>query len=300
MTLVVDQPLHTFDLTHTNKRLDGKAVASVLLDNVRAQVAGIHDTTGSRPGLRVILVGNNPASQVYVKKKAEQASRLGLDGDILHLPEDVTMEHLLGKIDAYNADPDVHAILIQLPLPKHLDTNRVLARVAPSKDVDGFHPFNLGRLFSGDNPIALPCTPAGMMVLLNEYRIPIEGRHAVVVGRSTIVGKPMGQLLLQQNATVTYCHSRTADLAAETRQADILVVAIGHSGMITADMIKPGAIVLDVGINRTTDGRLVGDVADSPNVWDRVGGLTPVPGGVGPMTIAMLMQNTVSLFLAQQ
>jgi methylenetetrahydrofolate dehydrogenase (NADP+)/methenyltetrahydrofolate cyclohydrolase len=273
--------------------LDGKETAKTLQAQVAAQVA----TLPSKPHLVVVLVGDNPASQVYVKKKAQMAQKLGLSSDLMTYPADLPESELLAAIDQLNANPDVHAILVQMPLPKHMDTLKVLARVAPHKDVDGFHPVNLGRLLSGDPPVALPCTPAGMIHLLKAYDLPIAGQHAVVVGRSNIVGKPMALLLLQENATVTIAHSKTRDLPGLIETADILVAAIGQPHFIKR--IKPGAVVLDVGINRLADGRLVGDV-DFDAVAETAGAITPVPGGVGPMTIAQLMANTVALYQAQQ
>jgi methylenetetrahydrofolate dehydrogenase (NADP+)/methenyltetrahydrofolate cyclohydrolase len=240
-------------------------------------------------GLATVLVGEDPASQVYVGKKHETAIADGLRSIDRRLPADTTQEALLALLGELNADDEVDGILVQLPLPDQIDTEVVLRAVEPIKDVDGFHPFNAGRLYAG-HPTFVPATPLGIMALLEEHGVPLEGARAVVVGRSTIVGKPIAHLLLGANATVTICHSRTRDLPAEALAADVLVVAIGRPGLVTADMVKEGAAVVDVGITRTEAG-LVGDVA--PDVAGRAGFLTPVPGGVGPMTIAMLLRNTI-------
>jgi methylenetetrahydrofolate dehydrogenase (NADP+)/methenyltetrahydrofolate cyclohydrolase len=257
------------------------------------------------PQLVVVLVGENPASLVYVNKKAKVAAQLGMASRVLRLPAGETDEaRLFAALDTLNADPTVHGILVQMPLPAPLDAQRVLARVAPEKDVDGFHPVNMGRLMAGDLPVALPCTPAGILRLLADYHIPLAGRHAVVVGRSNIVGKPLALLLLHAHATVTVCHSQTQALDTLTRQADILVAAIGKPQWIGPGHVKPGAVVVDVGINRLppapgqTKGPLVGDV-DFEAVSQVASALTPVPGGVGPMTIGTLMENTLALYLHQ-
>ena len=275
--------------------LDGKAVSASVTDTLKNKLAHIKSSNQRIPKLVVVLIGDDPASQVYTKRKAKVAQEIGMESELLTFPANMPEEELLTLIQTLNEDTTVDGILIQLPLPKHLDSQRILEAVSPQKDVDGFHPYNLGKLLAGDNPTALPCTPSGMIQILNHYNLSIEGKHAVVVGRSTIVGKPIAQLLLQQNATVTTCHSRTTNLSEITQQADILVVAMGRPNAITAHMVKPGAIILDVGINRVDDGRLVGDV-DFENVKDVAGYITPVPGGVGPMTIATLMRNTVALY----
>lgn len=297
MSSMTTAPMIT-PLSTTQKKLDGKATSALIQAQLQEEITHLKARTGKPPGLRVILVGNDPASQVYVKKKAEMSQALGIDGALITLPEETTQEALLAQLHTLNHDPNVHGILVQLPLPKAIDTLAILHAIAPEKDVDGFHPVNMGRLMAGNYPPALPCTPAGMMAILDTYGISLAGKHAVVIGRSTIVGKPIAHLLLGQHCTVTMAHSRTKDLAALTRQADIVVAAVGVPELVTAEMLKEGAIVLDVGINRLPTGKLVGDVANTPEVWDKVAGLTPVPGGVGPMTIAMLMQNTVSLFKA--
>ncbi|MBK8189737.1 MAG: bifunctional 5,10-methylenetetrahydrofolate dehydrogenase/5,10-methenyltetrahydrofolate cyclohydrolase [Vampirovibrionales bacterium] len=279
--------------------LDGKSASRALLSQVSRAVAELTASGAPPPKLAVVLAGDDPASQVYTARKTKIAIETGLLSERLTFPADVSESVLLGEIERLNANPTVHGVLIQLPLPAHLSTARILAAVDPAKDVDGFHPLNLGRLLAGDLPPALPCTPSGMMTLLNSYDIPLAGRHAVIVGRSTIVGKPMALLLLHANATVTLCHSKTRDLPAVCRQADILVAAVGSAGLITADYVQPGAVVLDVGINRSADGRLTGD-ADFESACRNAGWITPVPGGVGPMTIAALMANTLALYRASR
>ena len=270
--------------------LDGKIMAAELEERLKERVASLA-SRGLVPGLTVILVGDDPASQTYVSNKEKACQRLGIRSGTLRMPEDTTQEELEAAIQKANDDPAVHGILVQLPLPKHLDSDRALSLILPEKDVDGFHDINAGRLSRGlDCTVA--CTPKGALHMLKQAGIPIAGKEAVVVGRSNIVGKPMALLLLQENATVTVCHSHTADLAAHTRRADILVAAIGKPRFITADMVKEGAVVVDVGINRV-DGKLCGDV-DFEAVAKKASWITPVPGGVGKMTIAMLMDNTVA------
>lgn len=269
-------------------RIDGKALAA----KVKAQTAEAAKSLYRRPGLAVILVGNDPASRVYVTGKEKDCAECGFLSFEHALPEDTTQETLLDLIQELNRDPQVDGILCQLPLPGHLDEEAVLNAIARDKDVDCFHPYNVGRLMIGD-PVFLPCTPAGVMEMLREYGIPVRGRRCVVLGRSNIVGKPMAMLLLHQNGTVTICHSRTKDLPEVTRQADILVSAVGKSRFVTADMVKPGAVVIDVGMNRDENGKLCGDV-DFAAVEPVASYITPVPGGVGPMTIAMLLKNTVT------
>lgn len=270
--------------------IDGKAIARA----VRAEWKLRADNLKSRgilPGLAVIIVGDDPASKVYVANKIKACAELGLHSRHIALPAQTSEASLLAKIEALNADPEIHGILVQLPVPKHIDSNKILNAINPDKDVDGFHPLNVGALATGNMRFA-PCTPYGALILLQKSGVEIEGKHAVVVGRSNIVGKPMALLLLQHNATVTICTSKTVDLAKHTRDADILVVATGKPKMITGDMIKPGAAVIDVGINRLADGSLCGDV-DFASALEVAGWITPVPGGVGPMTITMLMANTV-------
>ncbi|MBM7705703.1 bifunctional methylenetetrahydrofolate dehydrogenase/methenyltetrahydrofolate cyclohydrolase FolD [Chryseomicrobium aureum] len=269
--------------------IDGKAIAEQVILKVKDRVETLKQS-GITPGLTVVLVGDDPASQTYVGSKEKTSKRLGMDSTVLTRPSTVTGQELLELIENLNNDESVHGILIQLPLPGHIDENKVLQAIHPDKDVDGFHPLNVGKLLLNQHGF-IPCTPFGVIQLLDYAAIPIEGKHAVIVGRSNIVGKPMGQLLLNRHATVTYTHSRTEDLASYTKQADILIVATGQPLMITAEHVKPGAAVIDVGIHRNSDGRLSGDV-DFHSVKSVAGAITPVPGGVGPMTIAMLMENT--------
>ena len=274
----------------TAKILDGKALALQLREQYREQALALTGQ-GRRPGLAVVLVGDNPASQVYVRNKVAACDAAGFFSENIMLSAQVSQPELIDVIRRLNGDPHIHGILVQLPLPPHLDEATVLAEVSARKDVDGFHIENVGALALG-LPEFVPCTPKGVMVLLEHAGIDVRGAHAVVVGRSNIVGKPMGRLLLAADATLTMCHSRTRDLGAMIRQADIVVAAIGRPRAITADMIKPGAVVVDVGINRLPDGRLVGDVDFDP-VRECASWITPVPGGVGPMTIAMLLANTL-------
>ncbi|MGD0359619.1 MAG: bifunctional methylenetetrahydrofolate dehydrogenase/methenyltetrahydrofolate cyclohydrolase FolD [Bryobacteraceae bacterium] len=293
--------------------LDGNSVRDRILSGLQPRVAAL--AAASRPpGLAVVLVGNDPGSQIYVRNKVKACAELGIRGQSLTPPETVTTEELLAIIDGLNRRPDIDGILVQLPLPRQVDTRRVLLAVAPDKDVDGFHPMNVGNLVAG-RPGPRPCTPAGIMELLRQYQIPVAGKRAVIVGRSDIVGKPMALLLLHAHATVTVCHSRTVDLASVCREGEILVAAMGRPAMLTADYIRPGAVVIDVGMNRITDRAeaerifrgspdrlatlerkgsvLVGDV-DPDAMRQKAAAYTPVPGGVGPLTIAMLMSNTVS------
>ncbi|MEN3203035.1 MAG: bifunctional methylenetetrahydrofolate dehydrogenase/methenyltetrahydrofolate cyclohydrolase FolD [Atribacterota bacterium] len=273
--------------------IDGKAVAAEIYEELRPRVLRLI-TSGCQPGLAVVLVGNNPASQVYVRNKEKACEKLGIRSFRYHFPETTEVAKLVELIDSLNANPEVHGILVQLPLPPHVEEREVLYRIAPEKDVDGFHPCNLGRLMIGD-PLFLPCTPWGVQELLVRYGIEVEGKHVVIVGRSNIVGKPLAMMLVQKakgaNATVTVCHTRTIDLSEHTKRADILVVACGSPGAVTGDMVKEGVVVIDVGINRVGE-KLVGDV-DFESVAPKASYITPVPGGVGPMTVAMLMANTV-------
>ena len=268
--------------------IDGRAVAKNWKEEIAKQTAGLIEK-GITPHLAVVLVGENPASQVYVRNKENACIKAGIRSTVIRLDEGCTQAELEDTVRKLNGDASVHGILVQLPLPKHLDESRVLALIDPDKDVDGFHAMNSGRLMNGQ-PRFVPCTPLGVMKLLEAYDIPVAGRHAVIIGRSNIVGKPMAMLLLAKDATVTVCHSKTRNLSELARQADILVAAVGRPGFVTADMVKPGAAVIDVGINRV-DGQIVGDVA--PEVEQVAGYLTPVPGGVGQMTIAMLLANTL-------
>ncbi|MEI5910961.1 bifunctional methylenetetrahydrofolate dehydrogenase/methenyltetrahydrofolate cyclohydrolase FolD [Bacillus albus] len=246
---------------------------------------------GIVPGLAVILVGEDPASRSYVKGKEKGCEQVGIYSELIELPETITEERLLAEIDRLNSDDRINGILVQLPLPKHIEEKAIIERISPEKDVDGFHPISVGRMMTGQDTF-LPCTPHGIVELVKETNLDISGKHVVVIGRSNIVGKPVGQLFLNENATVTYCHSKTQNMKELTKLADILIVAVGRPKMITADYMKEGAVVIDVGVNRLETGKLCGDV-DFDNVLDVVGYITPVPKGVGPMTITMLLHNTV-------
>ena len=274
------------------KLLDGRVVAEKILAEVGAGVRDLRSRTGATPALAVVLVGDFAPSKIYIAGKKKAAESVGIASrDHIH-PRGLTPAELTALLESLNADPGVHGILLQLPLAAGLDEDRAIATIAPEKDVDGFHPLNLGRLLAG-SPGVVPCTPAGCMEILDHYGVELQGAEAVVVGRSRIVGKPLAQLLLARHATVTMCHTRTRDLASHTRRADVLCVAAGRPQVITGDMIKPGAWVIDVGMNRLETGKLVGDV-DFASASERVAGITPVPGGVGPMTIAMLLRNTLA------
>lgn len=274
----------------TARIIDGKTIAQEVRAEWKVRADALK-ARGVTPGLAVIIVGEDPASRVYVANKVKACAELGLHSEHIVMSADTSETMLLTRIAALNADPKIHGILVQLPVPKHIDSSKVLEAISPDKDVDGFHQMNVGALVTGNTRFP-PCTPYGAMKLLEKCGVSIEGKHAVVVGRSNIVGKPMALMLLQQNATVTICTSKTVDLARFTRDADILVVAVGRAKMITGDMIKPGAVVIDVGMNRLPDGKLCGDV-DFDSAKEVAGWITPVPGGVGPMTITMLMANTV-------
>ncbi|MCG3089034.1 bifunctional methylenetetrahydrofolate dehydrogenase/methenyltetrahydrofolate cyclohydrolase FolD [Sporosarcina cyprini] len=274
----------------TGKVIDGRVIGKEIREEVKQSVGKLVHK-GCQPGLAVILVGDNPASQTYVKNKEKSSIEVGMKSVLIELPETVSTDELLGKVEELNQDESIHGILVQLPLPKHIDEDLIIGSITPAKDVDGFHPVNVGKMMIGQETF-LPCTPHGIMALLERSGIDLEGKHAVVIGRSNIVGKPMGQLLLQKNATVTYCHSRTTDLASFTKQADILVVAIGIPKFITAEHVKKDAVVIDVGMNRDENGKLCGDV-DYEQVKNVASAITPVPGGVGPMTITMLLKNTL-------
>ena len=271
-------------------KIDGKAIAAAVRQEVRAEAEEL-TRQGMTPGLAVIVVGDDPASRVYVNNKKKACAEAGIRSEEFALPADTTQEQLLAVVEELNAREDIHGILCQLPLPKHLDDKAVIAAISPKKDVDAFHAANVGQILIGDYTF-LPCTPAGVMELLHRTDIAVEGKQCVVIGRSNIVGKPMAMLLLHENATVTICHSRTKNLEEICRQADVLVAAVGRAGFVTPDMVKPGAVVVDVGINRGADGKLCGDV--DPAVDEVADYLTPVPGGVGPMTIAMLLKNTIT------
>ncbi len=271
--------------------IDGKALAQQVRDRLTIESAAVLAKTGVKPGLATILVGDDPASHQYVKSKQKACDAAGIYIDDHKLPASTTQAELLSLIEKMNADPKIHGILVQLPLPKHIESRVVLEAVSPDKDADGFHPYNFGRLVEG-NPVFEACTPKGVIKMIESTGVGIEGKRAVVLGRSNIVGKPLALMLLQRNATVTICHSKTKDLPAVCREADLLLVAIGKAKFVTADMVKEGAMVIDVGTNRWTDGKLCGDV-DFEAVSQKAGWISPVPGGVGPMTIAMLLENTV-------
>ena len=273
--------------------IDGKKVSSHIKDNIAAEVKILKNKTGKTPGLAVVLVGDDPASAVYVKNKNKTCKNIGFQSFEHILPENTSEDKLLNLINELNNDDQVNGILVQLPLPSHISSKTILVSINPQKDVDGFHLENVGRLVTG-NALFKPCTPAGIIKLLDEYKIEIEGKNAVIIGRSNIVGKPVSFLLLERNAAVTICHSRTKDLPSITRSADILIAAIGKPNFVSLDMVKNNAVVIDVGINRL-DGKLVGDV-DFASVSKQASLITPVPGGVGPMTIAMLMENTLQAF----
>jgi methylenetetrahydrofolate dehydrogenase (NADP+)/methenyltetrahydrofolate cyclohydrolase len=270
--------------------INGRELADKMQDQIKAEVAELQKN-GIHPGLVVLLVGENPASQTYVKNKDLAAAKIGIHSKIERLPESISEAELLALIQQYNQDSAFHGILVQLPLPKHIDEEKVLLAIDPKKDVDGFHPMNMGQLLIGE-PTMIPCTPYGIMKMFEAYDIDLAGKRAVVIGRSNIVGKPMAQLMMMKDATVTIAHSKTADLAAVAREADILVVAIGRGHFVTKEFVKPGAVVIDVGMNRDANGKLIGDVKFD-EVAEIADYITPVPKGVGPMTITMLMYQTV-------
>lgn len=272
--------------------INGKEIAALNRQEIAQETEALIKESGVQPGIAVIIVGENPASQVYVRNKHKAAEECGFRSDVYELPEETTQEELNALVDRLNADDGIHGILVQLPLPKHLSDNEIILRIDPRKDVDAFHPVNVGRIMIGDYDY-LPCTPAGVMELLHRSKVEVSGKKCVVIGRSNIVGKPMAMLLLHESGTVTVCHSRTKDLRKECLDADILVVAIGKADFVTGDMVKEGAVVIDVGMNRRADGKLTGDV-DFASVEPKASKITPVPGGVGPMTIAMLMRNTLT------
>jgi methylenetetrahydrofolate dehydrogenase (NADP+) / methenyltetrahydrofolate cyclohydrolase len=271
--------------------IDGKAIAAKIKEEQKQRVLRLLQQHAVRPGLAVILVGNDPASQVYVRNKVTACKLVGIRSELVELPVTATQDQLLSRIDALNTDPTIHGILVQLPLPPQIDVHSVLERIDFHKDVDGFHLYNVGGLVTG-NTVFPPCTPYGVQKILEHENIPVEGRNVVVVGASNIVGKPMALMLMQQEATVCICHKKTRDLGMFTMLADILVVAAGVPGLIVPQMVRTGAVVIDVGINRLPDGRIVGDV-EFDGVREKASAITPVPGGVGPMTIAMLLYNTV-------
>jgi len=274
----------------SNKIIDGKKISSEIKEKLRLEIKKLKEE-GVVPGLAVIIVGSDSASQVYVKSKKKTAEELGIYSEIFQLEENAKEEDILELVGRLNKDNKIHGILVQLPLPKHIDEGKIILAIAPQKDVDCFHPENVGKILTG-GAVVYPCTPAGIVELLKRSGIEISGNNCVVIGRSNIVGKPVALMMLQENATVTICHSKTKDLKKYCSEADIIVAAVGRAKMITADMVKNGAVIIDVGINRSPDGKLVGDV-DFDSVIDKVSAITPVPGGVGPMTIAMLLKNTV-------
>ena len=272
--------------------IDGKAISKQVREEIAAKVASFREKYGCAPGLAVVIVGNDPASQVYVRNKKRGCEEVGFYSESYELPENTTQEDLISLIEKLNNDAKIHGILVQLPLPKHLDETEVLLKIKPEKDVDAFHPYNVGKIMIGNHDL-LPCTPAGVMVLLERSGVEVRGKKCVVIGRSNIVGKPMAMLLLHAHGTVTICHSRTQNLADICREADILVASIGKPEFVKGDMVKEGAVVVDVGINRLENGKLVGDVAFA-EVEPKASYITPVPGGVGPMTITMLLKNTLT------
>lgn len=273
--------------------LDGKSLSKKILNEIETDIKKLN----IKPKLAVILVGEDPASQVYVRNKAKTATAIGIESLVIELPKETTEDDLIQHIHVLNEDKKVNAILVQLPLPKHLNTGRVLEKISPIKDVDGLTPYNSGRLFSGKRPYALPCTPKGIMRLLEEYHLNLEGLNAVIIGRSNLVGRPIAQLLLQHNATTTTTHTKTNDIPSHTKNADLIVSAIGSPNFLKKDMVKQNVIIVDVGTSKI-DGKLVGDV-DFENVKAKSSFITPVPGGIGPMTIAMLMENTLELYKIQ-
>ena len=274
--------------------IKGKDLSDKIVENIRQEVVNYE----KKPALTVIIVGNNPASRVYVAKKKKTAEQAGFNSNVIELEDNIKQEELEKQIEILNQDSNINGILVQLPLPKHIDSQKIIEKILPEKDVDGFHPINVGRLAIGAKPFAVSCTPYGIIRLLEENNIEIEGKHAVIIGRSNIVGKPLSYLLLNRSATVTVCHSRTKNLPEISSQADILVAAVGIPKFVKSGWIKEGAVVIDVGINRLEDGKLVGDV-DFEEAEKKAGYITPVPGGVGPMTIAMLLSNTLELFKVQ-
>ncbi|MFS1664552.1 bifunctional methylenetetrahydrofolate dehydrogenase/methenyltetrahydrofolate cyclohydrolase [Streptococcus sp. zg-JUN1979] len=270
--------------------IDGKALAIEMQEELAEKVAQMKVSYGVVPGLAVILVGDNPASQVYVRNKERAAQKAGFKSETVRVPARISEPELLALIQRYNDDDTIHGILVQLPLPEHINDKKIIMAIDPNKDVDGFHPINTGHLWSG-RPLMVPCTPAGIMEMLERYDVTLEGKRAVIIGRSNIVGKPMAQLLLDKHATVTLAHSRTKDLAEIAKGADILIVAIGQGHFVTKDFVKKGAVVIDVGMNRDDNGKLIGDVLFD-EVVNQASFITPVPGGVGPMTITMLLEQT--------
>ncbi|WP_294095261.1 bifunctional methylenetetrahydrofolate dehydrogenase/methenyltetrahydrofolate cyclohydrolase FolD [uncultured Cetobacterium sp.] len=277
------------------KILDGKYVSQKVRDSIKSEIIEIKEKMGKVPGLAVIQAGDNLASKIYVNSKIKQCAEVGIESKNFILPADVTEEELLNKIDELNKDDAIDGILVQLPLPNHIDTPKVIETIDIAKDVDGFKPENLGKVVLGDETALISCTPAGILRLFEEYKLALEGKDVVVIGRSNIVGKPMTALLINEGATVTVCNSKTKNLSEKTKNADVVIVAIGKANFLKGDMVKDGAIIIDVGINRDENNKICGDV-DFESVKDKVSYITPVPGGVGPMTIAMLLNNTLKAF----
>ncbi|MGL6114618.1 MAG: bifunctional methylenetetrahydrofolate dehydrogenase/methenyltetrahydrofolate cyclohydrolase FolD [Cetobacterium sp.] len=275
--------------------LDGKHISQKIKNLIKDEVENIKEKIGKIPGLAVIQVGDNAASKVYVNSKVKQCLEIGIESKKYHLEENITEDILLDLIDVLNKDETIDGILVQLPLPKHIDEKKIMEKISINKDVDGFKAENVGKVLLGDKTALVSCTPLGILTLLKEYKIELEGKDVVIIGRSNIVGKPMAALLINEGSTVTICHSKTKNLVEKTKMADILIVAVGKENLINKEMIKDGAIIVDVGINRTKEGKLTGDV-DFENVKDNVSYITPVPGGVGPMTIATLLNNTLVAF----
>ncbi|WP_426709988.1 bifunctional methylenetetrahydrofolate dehydrogenase/methenyltetrahydrofolate cyclohydrolase FolD [Cetobacterium sp. SF1] len=275
--------------------LDGKHISQKIKNLIKDEVENIKEKIGKIPGLAVIQVGDNAASKVYVNSKVKQCLEIGIESKKYHLEENITEDILLELIDVLNKDETIDGILVQLPLPKHIDEKKIMEKISINKDVDGFKAENVGKVLLGDKTALVSCTPLGVLTLLKEYKIELEGKDVVIIGRSNIVGKPMAALLINEGSTVTICHSKTKNLVEKTKMADILIVAVGKENLINKEMIKDGAIIVDVGINRTKEGKLTGDV-DFENVKDNVSYITPVPGGVGPMTIATLLNNTLVAF----
>lgn len=275
--------------------IDGKKVAQGILEDIKKQVAKLQ----TKPTIAVVIVGANPSSKIYVNIKNKKAIEIGMNSVVIEMPEDTSQEALEQKIDYLNQDIDINAILVQMPLPKHLDAYKIIEKILPQKDVDGFHPENVGRLSIGLTPFAYSCTPKGVIRLLDEYNIDLEGQHVVVIGRSNIVGKPLSAMLLARNATVTIAHSKTENISFLVKTADIVISAVGLPKFVKKEWIKDNAVVIDVGISRTSEGKIVGDV-DFENLKDKASFITPVPGGVGPMTIAMLLENTLNLYYLQK
>ena len=291
--------MNTLSNEQDTRILDGKQCSQLVLAELAEAIKKLHPNVEALPKLVVVVVGENPASLVYVRKKVQTAQKLGMLSELIALPEKTTEAELLTILDGLNNEQHVHGILVQLPLPPHISTETVLLKINPQKDVDGFHPINAGKLYTGASAqksfYPIPCTPAGIMMLLEKNNINVSGLHAVIIGRSNIVGKPISQLLLQANATITICHSKTPNLQQFAASADILVTAVGQPNLVTSSWVKPGAVVVDVGINRLPNGRLCGDVLFE-DVLHKAAYITPVPGGVGPMTVAMLMYNTLKCY----